>query len=455
MSGRDVERDLLEFFERAQTPEPSARLRGATAMARLQAGPVRRGGPRDARLGLSLVGLAASIVLTAGVLIVLANHANSTVLGPGHSASPSAQASMHTFGLIPSPSPSPSPSPTDTPAPIVSMGPPHTFTAAGPMDAPYTLSALLPDGSVLVTGDSSGQRPLGAELFDPATGRFSPTGSPSATHDYGTATTLADGRVLVAGGTDPLSQTPTNVAEIYDPKTGTFTGTGSMADSQWGQGAILLRDRRVLIVGGDRDGSPTSAELYDPSSGLFTPIAGPSTARYGCMATRLSDGRVLVVGGWVAGPANSGTAATLTSAEVFDPATDRFKPVGSTAHQHYSGTLTLLQDGRVLTIGGGTAVELFDPTSGKFGPTASMDLARLGATATLLRDGRVLIAGGSVELASTNLVDLASAEIYDPRTGKFSKTGSMSEPLPGATATLLQDGRVLIASGGSAELYQP
>jgi hypothetical protein len=220
----------------------------------------------------------------------------------------------------------------------------------------------------------------------------------------------------------------------------------------------VLRDGRVLMVGGDTgDAAPTSAELYDPVSGVFQPIGGPSTARYGCLATLLLDGRVLIAGGSAAGVANSGTIYELTSAEVFDPATGSFSPVGSMSYRHSFGTLTLLQDGRVLATGGGIAAELFDPATGKFSPTGSMTVDREQPTATLLNDGRVLIAGGSVALASTKFEDLASAEIFDPKTGKFSATGSMSEPLVGATATLLKDGRVLIAGGGSisAELYRP
>ena len=468
MNGSDVERELRDFFERTQTPEPSARLRIATAAARLEAGPVRRGGPRDARLGLALIGLAASIVLAAGVLLVVINDKRATNAGPGGGVSPSAHMSSPSIqSPAPSPSSSDTPAPnrssTDTPAPLVSMGPPHAFTAAGPMDAVYTLSALLPDGRVLVTGDSTGTRPLGAELFDPATGRFSTTGYSNSMHEGGTATTLADGRVLVAGGYDAFNMTPTqvampptNVAEIYDPRTGTFSATGSLAAKQSGQVAVLLRDGRVLVVGGETgDGAPASAELYEPSSGAFRPIGGPATARYGCSATLLSDGRVLIAGGWAAGPANSGTAESLTSAEVFDPASGIFTPVGSMAYRHSFGTLTLLQDGRVLAIGGEVEAELFDPATDKFSPTGSMSVAREGPTATLLRDGRVLVAGGSVNLASTKFQDLASAEIYDPKTGKFSATGSMSEPFLGATATLLEDGRVLIAGGGSTQLYRP
>lgn len=459
MNGRDVERDLREFFERAETPEPSAGLLAATAAARLRPGPTRMRGRRDARLGLSIAGLAASIVLAAGVLFVVANDRNSTAVGPGGSFSPSAQTSSPEI----SPSPSVSPRASATPTPLVSVGPPHAFTAVGPMDASYTVAALLPDGRVLVTGDSSGIKPLGAELFDPATGRFSPTGSLNSVHDWGTATTLADGRVLVAGGLEIPSMAPTNGAEIYDPATGTFTATGWMAEKQSGQVAVLLLDGRVLVVGGmagggsSGDATAASAELYDPATGVFHKIAGPSTARYGCMATLLSDGRVLIVAGWAPGLANSGNLFALTSAEIFDPSTNSFAPVGSTSQRHFSGTLTRLQDGRVLVTGGGTATELFDPATGKFSATGSMSIARQGATATLLNDGRVLVAGGSVDLASTNFQDLASAEIYDPKTGKFSPTGSMSEPFNGAVATLLKDGRVLIVGGGAppAELYRP
>ena len=455
MNGTDVEGALRDFFERAQTPEPSAHLRNATAVARLQAHTVQRGRLRHARLGLSLVGLAASIVLASGVLIVVLNRGSSTNVGPAGGASPSASASAPAISQTPSSSPHPS----STPVPLISMGPPHAFTAVGPMDASYTLEALLPDGRVLVTGDLSGTRPLGAALFDPATGRFSPTGSPTSMHDGGTATTLADGRVLIAGGFDHFKLVPTSAAEIYDPRTGTFTKTGSLAAQQSGQVAILLRDGRVLIVGGNSGGgtpAPAPAELYDPSSGMFEPIVGPSTARYGCLATLLSDGRVLVAGGWTAGLANSGTGESLTSAEVFDPATGHFKPVGSMSYRHSLGTLTLLQDGRVLAAGDARVAELFDPSTGRFSPTGAMSLPRQQPVASLLKDGRVLIAGGSVDLAATRIQDLASAEIFDPRTGKFSATGSMSEPMIGATATLLQDGRVLIIGGdGSAELYRP
>jgi hypothetical protein len=139
-------------------------------------------------------------------------------------------------------------------------------------------------------------------------------------------------------------------------------------------------------------------------------------------------------------------------------------------------TATLLQDGKVLIAGGSpdqvltqpvlASAELYDPTTGEFTPTGSMATARTDATATLLPDGRVLIAGGwgcpnrrmcSPDDTASGGGALASAELYDPATGKFSRTGSMSEPRQGAAATLLPDGRVVMTAGGSqvVEVYDP
>ena len=126
---------------------------------------------------------------------------------------------------------------------------------------------------------------------------------------------------------------------------------------------------------------------------------------------------------------------------------------------------TLLSDGRVLIAGGGdggASALLYDPKSDKYSPTGTMFAAQCGATTTLLQDGRVLIAGGGAGYARPGLT---SAELYDPKTGEFSPTGSMTTVRDGHTATLLPDGRVLIAGGGdssnwatigaAAELYDP
>ena len=232
---------------------------------------------------------------------------------------------------------------------------------------------------------------------------FTATGSMNVARDQASATLLQDGRVLVVGGNDNVP-----VAELYDPATGKFTFTGSPHVTGVPMASALLKSGRVLVIGCDANGplgvcGSSLADVYDPSTGLFS-AAGPITGSCAfCTATLLNDGRVLVARG-----------ADLSQPLLFDPATDTFAATGS------------------------------------------MITARGGQTATLLSDGRVLIAGGATAGISVGKI-LASAELYDPTTGRFSPTGSMTTARVGQTATLLSDGRVLIAGGwySSAELYQP
>jgi len=334
-------------------------------------------------------------------------------------------------------------------------------------------ATLLAGGRVLIVGGYDHGRALdSANLFDPGSETFIATGSLAAARSYHTATLLQDGRVLVVGGTprDWTFNGPfLTSAELFDPLTGMFTPTGSLATARNLHTATLLLDGRVLIVGGN-DSEPhslASAELYDPKTGTFNPTGSMATARGFHAATLLDDGRVLVTGGTSAawdGP------PFLASAELYDPVSGTFSPARPMTEARASHTATLLADGRVLltggirTDGGETSVpsaELYDPKTSKFTLTGHLADGRTFHEATLLADGRVLVTGGDPDGWKYGGPFLASAEIYDPATGRFATTGPMADAITSHSATRLADGRVLIAGGydgvdlASAEIYDP
>ena len=283
-------------------------------------------------------------------------------------------------------------------------------------------ATLLANGRVLIAGghdDASGL--ASAEIYDPDTGRFTPTGSMATGRQGHTATLLADGSVLIAGGENhDNGWEDLASAEIYDPDTGRFTPTGSMAWPRSYAMATRLQDGRVLLVGGFNVmavGMNETAEIYDPSSGTFRPTGSMAGRRAFASPTLLPDGRVLVAGGYgTDGPGQYDS--DLASAELFVPSTGKFSPTGSLSTPRDGCTTTLLADGRVLIAGGWNGVnasglasaEIYDPKTGKFSPTGSMSTPRFGSTATILNDGRVLIAGGR----NPQGIILASAEIYQP-----------------------------------------
>lgn len=333
---------------------------------------------------------------------------------------------------------------------------PGVFIPTGQMSTPraYHAATLLLSGKILITGGLyPSSVPAGpftylssAELYDPATGRFTSAGNMTTIRLNHNSILLADGRVLIVGGSSqPLS------TEIYNPSSGSFAASADLLSAPVGFGTVtLLQDGRVFIPG------VSTAQIFDPVTGKVTAtgpyvVPAPATVK---SATLLQDGRVLVTGG----TADSGWS------EIYDPVANSFSPAGIKDNWDDDYTATLLPNGKIFFVGNDgndptpDDAEIFDPATAKFTRIANAISNHDEGTATLLSDGTVLIAGGVVPGGN----GAANSEIYSPSTGSFSVTGSMSFGRYKQTATLLPDGTVLIAGGfwiypgpatQSAELY--
>lgn len=326
---------------------------------------------------------------------------------------------------------------------------PGTYTAGGPMvmNRAQHVAVRLPGGSVLIAGGTPvaaapiPEKSLSAELYDPVSNTFAATGSMSSARRAGhAAVLLPNGTVLICGGDDANGLLPLATAEIFDPATGRFTATGSMQFARTKHAAVLLPNGKVLVAGGASSENIYHAEIYDPVSGLFgptspmsrirnitqgaplpdgalivggqgperfiaasstfVPVSTPDAMGYldNMTTSPLTDGRVAVVGGYDMN--KGGNPAALGAAYVFDPATEVFASSGSLTWPRASATSTALKNGRLLVFGGSSSArnperaEVLDPAAGTFVPTVALESGRTGHTATQLSDGRVLIAGG-------------------------------------------------------------
>jgi hypothetical protein len=286
-----------------------------------------------------------------------------------------------------------------------------------------------------------------------------------------TATQLNSGRVLAVGGI--ISGGRTNSAELYNPAFGTWSTAASMTTTRSEHSATRLANGKVLVAGGTKGtGAGTklnSVELYDPDTNTWSPAAPMSVIRTGHSAVLLNNGKVLVVGG-----RNSG--GSLDSAELYDPVADSWSsPAGSMAAKRYLCSATLLNDGRVLVAGGEDynnnttptdSAQIYDPATNSWSDVAPLPLARYRHTATLLNNGMVLMTGGRDDTDSFNTFvgfSIEYAAVYDPVNDIWNFGNIMSSQRAGHSATLLSDGTVLVAGGedssgnslSSAELYDP
>ena len=434
------------------------------------------------------------MAMVAGTVLVLAGCAG-TPPAPS-SAQPSSPSPTAASAMATATPSATAVAPTNTPPPALAIG---TWSVTGSMSTPRAefSTTSLRDGRVLVAGGlataaaESGPDAVGsasAEIYDPSTGKWTPTGSMHSPRAQHTAVLLLDGRVLVAGGIclggptgkrcpptfspdlDPSGAVAT--AELYDPRTGKWSVTGSMTTPRRGHTATVLADGMVLVAGAehadDNFGWPepfargilASTELYDPSTGKWTATADMIAARTDSSAVMLRGGKVLVAGGF--GPVSPTAHDLLVSAELYDPTSGRWTATGDLLSPRGQCTIALLADDKVLVAGGGgpgdsihASAELYDPSIGTWTAAASMSGPRAGSASVMLANGDILVVGGIGPVSG-------SAELYDVSTGTWRDAGTIGEARFALGGVLLADGRVLVVGGfatgavaSSAALYDP
>ena len=259
----------------------------------------------------------------------------------------------------------------------------------------------------------------------------------------------------------------TNFGMTQGSSTVTLNGA-SLSPTNWTDTSIAIvvpldaTTGNIIIVTAYGGASNAAEFMVVASTGTATP-GNLNAASYGPTGNLLDNGTVLITGGM------DSNYNPLPNAEIYDPTAGTFTLVGNLNTARDSQTTTLLNSGWVLVAGGASitgvvdpplaTAELYNPATESFLTTGSMSTARLAHTATLLNNGLVLVVGGLD--ANNNL--LSSAEIYNPATPNFTLTGSLNAARQDHTATLLNNGMVLIVGGwdanynplGSAEIYNP
>lgn len=348
---------------------------------------------------------------------------------------------------------SPSPTPPSTSS-TVSPTPAPSSTATEPAPEPTALPPPAPD----------------------TFGRTGPLETPRFLH---TATLLLDGTILITGGSS-IQEGLLSSAELYDPRSsvettpddpdhpallpGAFRPTGSLAHARQTHAATRLADGRVLITGGVAQGGAAatlaSAEIYDPASGTFQSAGEMTVPRLAHASTLLPDGRVLIVGGF--------GNPYIAESEIYDPVTGAFTPTGSMHFGRQFPSIVHLEDGRILVHGAAfdevPPPEIYDPAAGTFSLVESPLDLRWPTTVTGLEDGRLFLTGDCC--ADDGYSALGTALLFDPATGDVASIAPMNEGRLGHEALLLLDGRLLLTGSyaaaqqgaevrGSAELFDP
>lgn len=333
----------------------------------------------------------------------------------------------------------------------------HASVGAGTMSLARSAhtATTLPDGRVLVAGGySSPANTNVVELYDPATGQFTlttPMNGPRANH---AAALLPGGRVLVVGGSG-ASFALLASAEIYDIATATWRNVGAMSTVRRSPALVTLADGRLLVIGSDVDSGNNSSEIFDPASETFGSASTigfnlpdrVSVSSASAAIGLLPDGKVLFAGGITSGA----SVNYLSAAWLWNPASNQWSSTGSLTGPRYSASFSLLPNGTALIAGGSTGTgitntsDVYDPATGLFAAGPLLAKGRTEHRALTLADGSVILLGG---LAPSYSLETA-IERFDPQSNSFAAVGSLIYGRRGSTVNLVAGGRVLSIGGGN------
>jgi hypothetical protein len=286
------------------------------------------------------------------------------------------------------------------------------------------------------------------------------TAMSSARQEF-TMITLGNGKTLAAGGWNGSAYTAT--AELYDPATGLWTATGTMNGIRGGESeAVLLQDGRVLLVGGSGTGGGVNVEIYDPVAGTWSVTGSMNVSRRQFSINVLNDGRVLV----------AGNSACVTSAEIYNPATGTWTLTGSMVNGRRYNVGALLTNGNVISVNGrifdctagvtiSKTTELYNVAAGTWSSTGQTVIERQKHRIVTLLNGTPMVVGGG----QNNLDTTPIAELYDVNTGTWTATGSMTAKKADFEMKVLPSGKVIMAGGttlgsstnqtNTSEIYDP
>lgn len=315
-------------------------------------------------------------------------------------------------------------------------------------------AAVLSDGRVLVFGGRSPSYTpwVITEIFDPATGAFTTTGEMPVTRSSPAWAGVSGSRIVIAGGeTSAARWDEATAVLVWTPETSSWTSPGNLLEMRVGNSAtrLPLEGNVLLVAGGDfylRDpASVTPVELFDVDHGTTRAPAGAMVEpRFMHTATRLFDGRILLAGGL-----NVFTSQEVSSAELYDAATETFTRACTLVSERWAHAAVSLPGGRVLLAGGyfmgrvSGSAELWDAATGTCTATGSLHTPRADLRLVALASGEVLALGGR----NDDGLALTAVETWNPETGAWTERPHLPVARVGHTASLLPAGQVLLLGG--------